>query len=160
VGLRQAPSRRLAAALGNLDLVWVDPALYDAFISAGERGRGDHVRPARPRLSDPVDHVPTLEERAADLAAVMDTGGFETATIFAIFDACLGAFVVAARHPERVDGLVFWNPFAYDRAGKDVHLRWGKGESLSMQRSVVADERDILALRCRRRVAVVIRIRR
>jgi hypothetical protein len=27
-------------------------------------------------LSDPIDHVPTLEERAADLGAVMDACGF------------------------------------------------------------------------------------
>ena len=57
-------------------------------------------------LSDPVDHVPTFEERAADLGAVMDAAGFERATICAIGDCCLTSMVFAAQHPERVDGLV------------------------------------------------------
>jgi class 3 adenylate cyclase len=85
----------------------------------------------------------------------MDAAGFESATISAIFDACLAVLVFAAQHPERVDGLVLWNPFAqgwrsapfeqlvgwedgeqveaYDRAWRDVHAHWGRGDSLRMQ---------------------------
>ena len=155
----------IGAALGNLDLVWVDPALYDAFVSLGQRVQLMMYDQLGQGLSDPVDHVPTLEERARDLAAVMDAGGFETATVFAIFDACLGALVFAAQHPERVDGLVLWNPFvqgwrsaevdelegwedreqveSYERAWEDVHQRWGSGASLSMQMPALATRSNV-----------------
>jgi class 3 adenylate cyclase len=105
-------------------------------------------------LSDPVDHVPTLEERAADLAAVMDAAGFENATISAIMHACLGVLVFAAQYPERVDRLVLLDPFAqgwrsapqedlvgwdsadqveaYDRAWFEVYERWGRGDSVRL----------------------------
>ncbi len=73
----------IGAALGNLDLVWGDPALYDAFVAVGERSEVMIYDQLGQGLSDAVDHVPTLEERAADLRAVMDAGGFETATICA-----------------------------------------------------------------------------
>jgi class 3 adenylate cyclase/pimeloyl-ACP methyl ester carboxylesterase len=157
-----SPSERRS---GTLISFGSTPALHDAFISAGERAEVMMYDQLGQGLSDPVDHVPTLEERAADLAAVMDTGGFATATIFAIFDACLGAFVFAARYPERVDGIVLWNPFAqgwrsadfdelvgwedrqqveaYDRAWEDVHRRWGKGESLSMQMPALATRSNV-----------------
>jgi class 3 adenylate cyclase len=155
----------IGAALGNLDLVWVDPALYDAFASMGRRAELIMYDQLGQGLSDPVDHVPTLEERARDLAAVMDAGGFETATVFAIFDACLGALVFAAQNPERVDGLVLWNPFAqgwrsadvdelegwedreqveaYDRAWEEVHRRWGTGASLRMQMPALATSSNV-----------------
>jgi class 3 adenylate cyclase/pimeloyl-ACP methyl ester carboxylesterase len=155
----------IGAALGNLDLVWVDPALYDAFVSLGHRALLIMYDQLGQGLSDPVDHVPTLEERASDLAAVIDAGGFETATVFAIFDACLGALVYAAQHPERVEGLVLWNPFvqgwrsadvdqlegwddreqveAYERAWEDVHQRWGTGASLSMQMPALATRSNV-----------------
>jgi len=155
----------IGAALGNLDLVWGDAALFDAFVAAGERSEMMMYDQLGQGLSDPAAHVPTLEERAADLGAVMDAGGFETATICAIFDASLGAFVFAAQHPDRVDGLVLWNPFAqgwrsapfdelvgwedrdqveaYDRAWEDVHARWGKGESLSMQMPALATRGNV-----------------
>ncbi len=155
----------IAPALGNLDLVWTDSAVSDAFVSAAQRSEIVMYDQLGQGLSDPVDHVPTLEERAADLGAVMDACGLESATICAIFDACLGVFVFAAQHPERVDGLVLWNPFAqgwrsapfeqlvgwedadqlaaYDRAWGDVHLRWGKGDSLRMQMPALATRGNV-----------------
>jgi len=155
----------IGAALGNLDLVWVDPALYDAFVSLGQRAEMIMYDQLGQGLSDPVDHVPTLEERARDLAAVMDAGEFATATVCAIFDACLGALVFAAQHPERVDGLVLWNPFAqgwrsapigrlegwddgeqvaaYERDWEDVHRRWGSGASLTMQMPALATRSNV-----------------
>ncbi len=155
----------IGAALGNLDLVWGDPALYDAFVASGERSEVMMYDQLGQGLSDPVGHVPTLEERAADLKAVMDAGGLDTATVCAIFDASLGALVFAAQHPDRVDGLVLWNPFvqgwrsapfdelvgwdgrseveAYDRAWDDVHARWGKGNSLGMQMPALATRSNV-----------------
>ena len=155
----------IGTALGNLDLVWSDSALFDAFVAAGERSEVMMYDQLGQGLSDPVDHVPTLEERAADLRAVMDARRFATATVCAIFDASLGALLFAAQHPDRVDGLVLWNPFvqgwrsapfeelvgweapdqveAYDRAWEGVHARWGKGDSLAMQMPALATRSNV-----------------
>jgi class 3 adenylate cyclase len=171
--------RRVVAigpALGNLDLVWVDPALYDAFVNLGQRAQLIMYDQLGQGLSDPADHVPTLEERARDLAAVMDAGGFVSATVLAIFDACLGALVFAAQHPERVDGLVLWNPFAqgwrsgevdelegwadreqvaaYDQAWDEVHQSWGTGASLSMQMPALATRSNVRTWSLLERAAV------
>jgi class 3 adenylate cyclase len=116
-------------------------------------------------LSDPVDHVPTFEERAADLGAVMDAAGFDRATICAIYDCCLTSMVFAAQHPERVDGLVFMQPFTqgwrsapfeelvgwegpdqveeYDRAVQDIFTNWGRGVSLRIDFPGLATPRNM-----------------
>lgn len=155
----------ISPALGNLDLLWTDAAISDALVAAGDRGEFAIYDPLGQGLSDPIDSVPTLEERAADLAAVLDACGFESATIAALFDASLVAFMFAAMYPSRVDGLVLWNPFAqgwrsapfpeltgwedadevasYDRAWDDVHLRWGRGDSLRMQMPALATRSNL-----------------
>jgi class 3 adenylate cyclase len=116
-------------------------------------------------LSDPVDHLPSFEERAADLGLVMDAAGFECATICAIYDGCLAAMVFAAQHPERVDGLVLLSPFAqgwrsvpfeqlvgwdtveqveeYDRAWRDIFANWGRGETLRVDFPGLATLRNL-----------------
>src|ERR1700722_384374 len=161
-------SRRIVAigpAVGNLDLSWTDPALYDSFMRAADQEDCVMYDQLGQGLSDPVAHVPTLEERAADLGGVMDACDFKALTIFAIFHACLGALVFAAQHPERVDGLVLWNPFvqgwrsaafddlvgwagpeqlaAYELAWERVHDRWGTGESLRMQMPSLATRSNV-----------------
>ena len=57
-------------------------------------------------LSDRVAGVPTLEERADDIAAVMDAAGSGRAAIAAWGDGAGIAAMFAATHPERVVALV------------------------------------------------------
>lgn len=157
---------QINAVAGNLDLLWTDASMYDAFLRAAERGECVMYDQLGQGLSDPVDHVPTLEERAADLGAVMDAAGFESATISAIFYSCLAVLVFAAQYPERVDGLVLLNPFAqgwrsapfeelvgwgeaeqveaYDRGWRDVYEHWGRGDSLRMEIPALATRRNVL----------------
>ena len=137
---------------GNLDLLWSDPSFYDVGLQGADRVESLMFDQLGFGLSDPVDHVPTFEERAADLGAVMDAAGFDRATICAIGDCCLTSMVFAAQHPERVDGLVLMSPYAqgwrsapfdelvgwdrpdqveaYDRAWEDILADWGQGASL------------------------------
>jgi len=57
-------------------------------------------------MSDRIDSVPTLEQRAEDIRVVMDATGTERAALFGLFDgAALAAFFVATR-PDRTDALV------------------------------------------------------
>jgi class 3 adenylate cyclase len=151
---------------GNLDLWWTDAALCDVLVRAAERSECVMYDQLGWGLSDPVDHVPTLEESAADLGAVMDAAGFESATISAVYDACLAALVFAAQHPERVDGLVLLAPFAqgwrsapfeelvgwedaeqveaYERASERNFVEgWGRGDSLRMEMPALATPRNL-----------------
>ena len=151
--------------LGNLDLWWSDAAFCEVLLRAAgvvdcvmydELGMG---------LSDPVDHVPALEERAADLEAVMDAVGFERATVLATYEACMYAAVFAAQRPERVEGLVLVVPFAqgwrsapaaelvgwsyseqveaYDQAVEHLAQNWGRGYMLSMMMPALATARNV-----------------
>jgi class 3 adenylate cyclase len=57
-------------------------------------------------LSDRVAGVPTLEQRADDIAAVMDAAGSARAAILAWGEGAGIAAMFAATHPERVSALV------------------------------------------------------
>jgi pimeloyl-ACP methyl ester carboxylesterase len=56
-------------------------------------------------LSDPVIEWPTVEDRADDIAAVLDAAGVERAVLFGVCDGGVLCALCAARHPERVAGL-------------------------------------------------------
>ena len=63
-------------------------------------------------LSEQVPYVPTLEQQADDVIAVMDAVGVRRATLVAWFTTCGAMALVAARAPERVDNLVLIDPLA------------------------------------------------
>ena len=155
----------IITGLGNLDLWWTDAAFVDALVRAADRCECLMYDELGMGLSDPIDHVPTLEERAADLGAVMDAAGFDSATIYASYEACLYVAVFAAQHPDRVDALVLVVPFAqgwrsapvdelvgwrdaeqveaYDRAVHRLNEHWGQGEMLGMMMPSLATPRNV-----------------
>lgn len=162
--------RRLVSILtsvGNLDLFWADAAMVDVLVRAAETCECVMYDQLGFGLSDPVDHVPTIEERAADLGAVMDAAGFATATIDTGYDASLGAVLFAAQQPERVDALMLMAPFAqgwlsapveelvgwedaeqiaaYEREWDHAYEHWGRGESLRMTMPALATPRNMRA---------------
>jgi pimeloyl-ACP methyl ester carboxylesterase len=68
--------------ISHLDLQWTDPgysrflarlASFTRLIMYDKPGTG---------LSDPIPHLPTLEERGADITAVLDAAGSERAVLF------------------------------------------------------------------------------
>lgn len=70
-------------------------------------------------LSDAVDRIPSLEDQADDLGAVLDAEGVASATIAGIMAGAMPVTIFAARSPERVEGLVLWNPFAQGHGNAD-----------------------------------------
>jgi pimeloyl-ACP methyl ester carboxylesterase len=64
-------------------------------------------------LSDPIPKVRTLDDRAAEIEAVMDAVGFGKAAIFAVGDGALGSMVFAATQPERTRALILNDTTAY-----------------------------------------------
>jgi pimeloyl-ACP methyl ester carboxylesterase len=64
-------------------------------------------------LSDPVPRFRTLEERAAEIQAVMDAVGFERAVLFGASEGGPTSIVFAATRPERTRALILTGTFAY-----------------------------------------------
>jgi class 3 adenylate cyclase len=64
-------------------------------------------------LSDPVPKVRTLDDRAAEIEAVMDAAGFGQAVLFALGEGGPAAIVFAATRPERTRALILYGSFAF-----------------------------------------------
>jgi class 3 adenylate cyclase len=68
-------------------------------------------------LSDRVTGVPTLEQRAEDIAAVMDAAGSSRAAVAAWGEGAAIAAMFAAAHPDRVSALVLGSLLVKAAAG-------------------------------------------
>ena len=64
-------------------------------------------------LSDPVPKVRTLDDRAAEIEAVMDAVGFERAALFGISEGGPAAVVFAATRPQRTTALILTGTSPY-----------------------------------------------
>ncbi|MGW6375393.1 adenylate/guanylate cyclase domain-containing protein [Rhodococcus sp. NPDC055112] len=135
------------------DLMWTDPHIHYVFERAATFCRMAYFQRRGFGLSDPVDRVPTLEQQADDVLAVMDEVGMRRATLVGSASICAALALVAARAPERVTGLVLQQPFiegvlrdgpdlphGWDRSSRDrfvegwraVYDNWGSGQIMSM----------------------------
>jgi class 3 adenylate cyclase len=108
-------------------------------------------------MSDPVEGVPTLEDRMDDVRAVMDAVGIEHANIIGNSEGVPMSVLFAATHPERVDALVLvggmarstWAPDYPWALPKEALLesleqltlpRWGEGDSVDYFAPSTADD--------------------
>ena len=97
----------VAAWINHLEASWTIPesvamlerlAAFSRVIYFDARGTG---------MSDRLVAVPTLEQRAEDILAVMDATDTERAALFGLLDGVALAAFFAATHPDRTDALVF-----------------------------------------------------
>ena len=98
--------------ISHLDLQWTEPR-YSRFLTRltafarvilyDKPGTG---------LSDPIPHVPTLEERTADIEAVLDAVGSERAVLFGLSEGGPACILLAATRPERIASLILCGTFA------------------------------------------------
>ncbi len=104
----------LTGTLSHVDVRWGDPlharflhrlASFSRLILLDPRGCG---------ASDPIplEPLPTWEDEADDLGAVLDAVGSTQAAVFAWADAAPPALFYAATHPERIRALVLANTTA------------------------------------------------
>ena len=98
--------------ISHLDLQWTDPstakflarlASFTRLIMYDKPGTG---------LSDPISQLPTLEERGADIEAVLDAAGSEQAVLFGISEGGPTSVVLAATRPDRIISLILYGTFA------------------------------------------------
>jgi class 3 adenylate cyclase len=105
---------RVPGSFGGLLATYLDPiaeeqvdayARFSRVIALDRRGTG---------LSDPllVGAVPPLEQRVADVIAVLDAIGSDRAALTSGADGCQVSIMCAAMHPDRIDALILSNGFA------------------------------------------------
>jgi pimeloyl-ACP methyl ester carboxylesterase len=70
-------------------------------------------------LSDPVPKVRTLDDRAAEIEAVMDAAGFGKAVLFGLSEGGPAAIVFAATRPERTRALILTGSYSFMGTGWD-----------------------------------------
>ena len=134
--------------ISHIDLWWEEPAFarffqrlasFSRVIVFDKRGTG---------LSDPVPltQLPTLEERADDVRAVMDAAGSERAALVTISEGGDLGLLFAASHPDRTRALVLYGGYArvawapdypegfsladHEKFLKRVEEGWGTGMTL------------------------------
>jgi pimeloyl-ACP methyl ester carboxylesterase/class 3 adenylate cyclase len=135
----------VAELLSHSEHRWDEPKLarslrrlasFTRLIQFDRRGTG---------LSDPVpvDRLPTLEQRMADLSAVLDAVGAPRPVVLGFGEGGVESILYAASHPERVSSLVVygawprfyaddeypvgWHPDVLDTLIEAVTAAWGQG---------------------------------
>ena len=63
-------------------------------------------------LSDPVSHVPPIDERMDDLRAVLDAAGFDRPALVGVSEGGPMSLLFAATYPDRVRSLVLYGTAA------------------------------------------------
>ena len=129
--------------VSHLDLQWTDLgfsrfcerlASFTRLILYDKPGTG---------LSDPISHVPTLEERIADIRVVLDAVGSERAVLFGFSEGGPVCALFAATWPERTSALVLYGTYACGRPSEEWILE--AGSSQEEYERVVSGFTDVVA---------------
>jgi class 3 adenylate cyclase/pimeloyl-ACP methyl ester carboxylesterase len=147
------------ALVSHLDLAWTDPDLTRLFSRLARFARVIVYDKPGTGLSDPVAHVPTLEERRDDILVVLDAAASERASLLGFSEGGVASLLLAATYPERVRSLVLYGAFAFgtnaveglddpaaiaaqqqlDAAYRDVEGNWGQGKVIDYYAPSVAN---------------------
>ena len=146
--------------ISNVEIAWENPAIvrlvdqltkFARVIIFDKRGTG---------MSDPVEDVPTLEQRMDDVRAVMDAAGSQRAALLGFSEGGPMCILFAATYPERTNALVLsgamarstWAPdypwatpaqALIESAQEFMMPGWGTGDSLDTFAPSLADDRKI-----------------
>ena len=97
----------------HIELYWSMPEFKACFEQLATFCRVLMFDKAGVGLSDPVPHVRTLDDRAAEIGAVMDAVGFERAVLFGGSESGPVSIFFAATRPERTRALILTGTFSY-----------------------------------------------
>src|SRR3989442_8814947 len=110
--------------LSHVEQIWEQPtvarvlrrlASYGRLILFDQRGTG---------LSDPVvpHEIPRLEEHVEDMRVILDEVGSKRTVVLGYAAGGAPAMMFAATHPERVESLILWTPYARLRIDVDYPI--------------------------------------
>lgn len=97
----------------HVELYWTMPEFKSFMERLGTFCRVILFDKAGVGLSDPVPQVRTLDDRAAEIEAVMDAVGFERAALLGVSEGGPAAVLFAATRPERTRALILTGTAAY-----------------------------------------------
>jgi pimeloyl-ACP methyl ester carboxylesterase/DNA-binding winged helix-turn-helix (wHTH) protein len=142
--------------VSHLEYYWREPsfarflrrlARFSRLILFDKRGTG---------LSDPVTHMPTLEQRMDDVRAVMDTVGSKRAVLLGVSEGGPLCSLFAATYPNRTEALVMigtyarrtrtsdypWAPTDEEREAfcREILAGWGGPVGLDLRAPSMADD--------------------
>ena len=103
--------------VSHIELFWTMPEFKAFFEQLATFCRVLLFDKAGVGLSDPIPKVRTLDDRAAEIEAVMDTVGFEKAAVFAMSEGGPQAIMFAAKRPERTRALILYGSFPFLSGG-------------------------------------------
>ena len=98
--------------VSHVELFWAMPEFKAFFDQLATFCRVLLFDKAGVGLSDPIPKVRLLEERAAEIEAVMDAVGFGKAAVFGMSEGGPQAIMFAAKRPERTRALILYGSFA------------------------------------------------
>ena len=99
--------------VSHIELYWTVPEFKAFFEQLATFCRVVVFDKAGVGLSDPVPKIRTLDDRAAEIEAVMDTVGFGKAVVFGLSEGGPASIVFAATRPERTRALILTGATAY-----------------------------------------------
>jgi len=114
-------------ALSNIEYGWELESWRDFYGALASFSRVLLFDKRGTGISDPVNGVPSLEERMDDVRAVMDAAGSERAALLGMVDGAAIASLFAATYPERTAALVLYVPLI--RAAWAPDYPWGRREA-------------------------------
>jgi pimeloyl-ACP methyl ester carboxylesterase len=103
--------------VSHVELFWAMPEFKAFFDQLATFCRVLLFDKAGVGLSDPIPHVRLLEERAAEIEAVMDAVGFGKPVLFGMSEGGPQAIAFAAKRPERTRALILYGSLAGGLAG-------------------------------------------
>ena len=143
----------------HVEALWEHPEPVRLLLGLADLARVILFDPRGTGMSDPVDlnDHPTLEQWADDALAVLDAAGVDHAFVLGASAGASAAVMLAAARPERVDGLVLYNPvpaffelttpaaLGIDAMVELFKSRWGEGPALDDVAPSIADDPAMLA---------------
>jgi len=99
--------------ISHIELNWTIPAFKAWFDQVSSFCRILLFDKAGVGLSDPVPKVRSIDDRAAEIEAVMDAAGFGSAAVMGISEGGPASIMFAATRPYRVKALILTGTFAY-----------------------------------------------
>ena len=118
----------LLECMNHLDLLLTDPHLNHLFERASAYSQILLVQRRGFGSSDPIDYVPSLEQQAEDILALMDEVGMSQATLAENLGTSPVALLIAATHPSRVRSVLVLNPLVQGSRTTKPVLGWTREE--------------------------------
>ncbi|HEX3286956.1 MAG TPA: adenylate/guanylate cyclase domain-containing protein [Mycobacterium sp.] len=103
----------VGAFISHTELLWTVPEYKAFFDQLATFCRIAMFDKAGVGLSDPIPHVRTIEERVAEIEAVMDAVGFGRAAIFGFNDGGWASIFFAATRLDRTRALILADSYAF-----------------------------------------------